>query len=409
MNSIKVSAVSALITLFLAACGGSNGGNSAGIGVSDALSTTTIDTVISGIATKGPITGTINFYSLNANGSRGSLFISTKIDNGKYTANIGKHAGPVLIEVTGSYIDEATGATKYITDDAPMRAALSDAAGTITVPVTPLTELAVQKAGVLTGSAIDAGNKLISDIFKFDIIATQPVAPISTALSGSSVTQNQKDYTLALAALSQLSSTRRDTLFSTTLATVANGISFRGIDNQTISNFQKAVTDFMSNPNNKTGITDASTTNLVTLNGGTTVTYRLAISPSSGIAIEANAIKGIQFEIVIPAGLTVRYNHSYFSNDSTKGETLSGIVTASTLAAATQPTINAMYNASSGVLSFALLSSIGISAGDFATITCDALPGWPVPSATAFSIRNIKAINGSAATLGNVKVAVMAN
>lgn len=399
MNKLKLLAASAFIALFLVACGG---GGSTGGGATGVTPNTPTDTVITGMASKGPVTGTISFYILDISGGNGSLLKSAAIVKGNYSSiNIGKHAGPVLIEVIGSYTDEATGSTKYITADAPMRAALSNATGRISAQVTPLTELAVQKAGALTASNIDAGNKLISDIFKFDIITTQPLDPSKAALSGSLVTQSQKEYTLALAALSQLSSTRRDLLFSNTLASFASGISYNGMDSRTITDFQGAVTNFINSSYNKTGIlsTDVSATNLAKINGGTTVTYKLVISPTSGSTINANSIRGIQFDLVIPNGLTVR-------TDTATGETLSGIVKASSNVSSSQDNIPARYSAADGVLYLIFLPNAGIGAGDLATITCDILPGWTVPPASAFSVRNIKAVDATTATLNGVNVTV---
>jgi hypothetical protein len=395
MNILKLIAASTLFALFLTACGGGNGGSTGG-GTTGVTPNTTIDTVVTGMASKGPVTGTISFYILDNSGRKGSLLKSAAISKGSYSSiNIGKYAGPILIEVIGSYTDEATGSIKYITADAPMRAALSNAAGTTTVQVTPLTELAVQKAGALTASNIVAGNKLISDIFKFDIITTQPLDPSKAALSGSLVTQSQKDYTLALAALSQLSSTRRDLLFSNTLASVANGISYSGVDSQTIASFQEAVSDTKIK---NTNFADVSSTNLTKINGGTTATYKLVIMGN----FSSNAIKGIQFDVVIPSGLTVRY-------DAASGNLFQGVLTAA-------PSVNisqdggmpARYSAADGVLYLIFLPNAGIGAGDLATITCDILPGWTVPAASAFSVRNIKAVDGSTptATINGVNVTV---
>lgn len=391
MNRIKSLAASALIALSLAACGGGGGG--AGGAATDNSTNTTTDTVISGMASKGPIDGTVKIYALNADGSKGSLLKIEQTDpnnKGSYSANIGKYAGPVIIEVTGSYTDEATGNKLAIDDVAPMRAALSNASGTVTVAVTPLTELAVQKARTLTPSNINDGNKLVSDIFKIDIINTQPVAPEN--VTASTTDQSQKDYTLALATISQLSKNRLGEPLSDTLASVASSISYSGMTPQTVASFQKAVTDIKASDNFK----DVSSMNLANV-GTNTATYKIAITDPANMA--ADAIKGIQLEIVIPAGLTIRSN-------AASGETLSGIVTASTSISSAAPNISSKYTASSSVLAFGLITSTGIGPGELATITCDVLPGWTVPSAKAFSVRNIKAVDGTAATVSGVSMTV---
>ena len=394
MNIFKFLTTAALILLLLAACGGGGSGTS----TSTDTSNTTTDTVISGMASKGPVTGTISVYVLNSDGSKGSLLKSKDFDNGSYSINIGKYAGPIIAEVIGSYTDEATGLTKTITADAPMRAALSNASGTINVAVTPLTELAVQKAGALTPSAINAGNKLISDIFKVDIINTQPVAPTATAVS--SATQSQKDYTLAIAVLSQLALTRGESI-STTLSSIAGDISFSGMNSQTATSFQNAVAAFMSNTYNNTGVTDPSATNISKINGKIPVTFTLAIEGN----FAANSIKGIQFEVVLPSGLTVR-------TDAGAGEVLPvlpEIVTLSASAAAVNPNLVLSYSASSRELTFVLsigTTSAGIGAGDLATITCDILTNYSAPAANALSVNHIMAVDGKAVTISGVNVRV---
>jgi hypothetical protein len=410
MNRFTLSVLTTVAALFLAACGGGGSGSSSNSNGGGTVATvpynSTTDTTISGMASKGPISGTATIFFLKADGSKGGVLTSVPVTNGTYSAPIGKYAGPVLIEVTGRFSDEATGQTKTITADAPLRAALANAADTISIAVTPLTELAVQKTGTLTAAHITAGNKLISDIFKIDVTAVQPVEPTSTALSNSSITQSQKDYTLVLAALSQLSATQQDPLFSTTLAGIANSISYNGMTSQTVASFQKAVTDFIANTKNTTGMTATNTTaaNLTHINGGTTATYTLTIQGSAA----ANSIKGIQFEIIVPNGLTVRYDASSVVGDATKGLTSPGIVTlANPLATLSQaPAYDAVFATTSGVLTFGLYSNAGIGTGNLATVICDVLPGWTAPPATAFSVQNVKAVDGNAATISGIGVTV---
>jgi hypothetical protein len=308
--------------------------------------------------------------------------------------------------------------------DKPLRAALANSAVTTDVAITPLTELAVQKAGALTAANIKNANKLVSDIFKFDIITTQPVAPTVVAVSAAG--QNQKDYTLTLAAVSQLSKTQGVPL-ADTLAKLAVNISYNGMNSKTVVDFQKAVTDFISSDKNQTGIlsTDESASNLAKLNGATTATFKLAVTGPANMA--ANAIKGLQFEIAIPTGLTIRYNPRSVEISRTntnpviitynpaKGETLSGIVTASpsvtaNLLAAKSSAFNSVFDTFNGVnvLTIALYSSTGIGAGDLATVVCDIVPGWIIPTASDFVVRkdSIKAIDGSPSIINGVDITV---
>jgi hypothetical protein len=405
MNLFNNIAVTATMALFLSACGG--GSSSSDGGTTVVPPNTNSDTVISGVASKGPITGTINIYALTTTGSKSGLLKSGTITKGQYDVNIGKHAGPMLLEVTGSYIDEATGVSKSITANAPLRTALANAANTMKVAVTPLTELAVQKAGALTPSAIDAGNKLVSDIFKFDIINTQPLDPSLPFTTTTEV--SQKDYTLTLAALSQLA--RRDALFSTTLANVAKGISYSGMDIVTVKDFQDAAAAFISDTTkNKTGVSSISATGLTSINGYTTSTYKLAIMGNFSTATKT--IKGIQFDVVIPDGVAVRFDPKSIidpvtgSYDATKGATLPGVVSASTSVIAARPTLTSVFSSSNRVLRFVLYTESNIGAGDLATLTGDLLPGFAVPPATALSIQNISAVGNNASLIDRVSVTV---
>jgi photosystem II stability/assembly factor-like uncharacterized protein len=160
------------------------------------------------VASKGVIVnGTVNVYALNGDGSRGTLLATVVTnDEGEYQADIGTYTGPVLLEASGDYTDEATGTKMTVTGDSPLRAAIADAAGNRTVAVTPLTELAVRSAGksALTPASITTANAMISGIFCFDVITNKPLPANVGALQ--TARQPDKDYTLALAAISQMAS-----------------------------------------------------------------------------------------------------------------------------------------------------------------------------------------------------------
>jgi hypothetical protein len=163
------------------------------------------------------------------------------------------------------------------------------------------------------------------------------------------------------------------------------------MNSTTVVSFQKAVTDFKSSSN---GIVFKDS-NLAAINGARTAGYTLELQ---GIFV-ANSMKGIQFEIVIPQGVTLR-------TDVASGVPLSGIVTASSSSAAADASLLSWYNPSDGVLHFGMTTSKGIGVGDLATITCDIVPGWTKPAASTFSVRNIKAVDGTTATIPGVSVTV---
>jgi len=389
MKRIRLLAASAIVALSLAGCGGGGTESSSPI--------TGTETVISGMATKGPITGTVNIYALGADGAKGSLLKSAPINDGSYSASVGTYSGPVLVEATGIYTDEATGQTLSVGSDAPLRAAVSNASGTVAIPVTPLTDLAVREAGELTASGIDNGNRLISDIFGFDIIKTQPVAPAPASLEAA--TQSQKDYTLALATLSQLSKDMGKGL-EQTLSSVATGIGATGMDSGTATSFRSAAVSFITtNPNNTTGINDLSQTSVAEITGkiASTASYTLTVegAPSAG------AVKGIEFELLIPDGLTLRYN-------SASGVPLPGVVTESAQVTGAASYTEKKFSTSTGVgvLKFVLMTTAGIGSGDLATLVCDTVAGYAVPTASGFRIRNLKAVDDNGVTIGGVTVTV---
>ncbi|MBJ6724589.1 WD40/YVTN/BNR-like repeat-containing protein [Geomesophilobacter sediminis] len=192
------------IAAFSLACFGCSGG-----GGSSSSGPSLNGNVISGVASKGIIAnGNIKIYSLKSDGSKGDLLASALTDsNGEYAATVGSYSGPVLVEASGNYQDEATGQQMTISANAPLRAAYPNITGATTISVSPFTEIAVRKASStsLTPTSINTANNLIASIFTFDSIKTKPLAMTVAALQTSA--QSQKDYTLALAALSQMAKT----------------------------------------------------------------------------------------------------------------------------------------------------------------------------------------------------------
>lgn len=181
----------------LSACGDNVGGGVAA----------TNSTIISGVASKGPLNGsTVCAYAIAADAKGAALgSCATNIVNGNYSIDIGAYTGPVLFEATGgTYTDEATGATVALAS--PLRSILSNATGSAAnVAVTALTELAYQMAnavpGGLTGANIQAAITSVQTNFGVaDIINTLPVDALNVPPGAS---PEQKTYALALATISQ--------------------------------------------------------------------------------------------------------------------------------------------------------------------------------------------------------------
>ncbi|MBT0662854.1 hypothetical protein KI809_00945 [Geobacter pelophilus] len=236
-------------------CGG--GGSATGV------SNTPTSTIISGTVAKGGFTsGVVKSYFVSG-ATKGTLYKSAPLStSGSYTLNMEGTSGIVLLEASGTYIDESTNTQRTISDTAPLRAVLylGGPSGTLNVAITPLTELAVLNAysrstlspPALSQATVEAANTLVSDIFTFDIQATQPVAPSAVALFGA--TTAQKRYTMVLTGISTLAPTPAQVAallntYSANLSVPPNRIS-----GANITALLNAVAAFLdSNPNNNTG------------------------------------------------------------------------------------------------------------------------------------------------------------
>ncbi|BCS55759.1 hypothetical protein [Geobacter sp. SVR] len=385
--------------LALSGCGGGSNGSGG-------------TTTVSGVASKGIFTGgTVKVYALNSDGSKGTLLNTVSINaDGSYTAAIGGYAGPVLTEASGSYTDEATGTAMQVSENAPLRAAVQNASGNVQVAITPLTEIAVRKAtdtatSKITVASIGASNALVATVFHVaDIVATRPVDVTSTASATASTAQ--KEYSLALAAVSQMMKDNGQDL-ATVVSQVSGAITGSGsgawLEGSTAAGFQAALQTFVSDTEkNKTGVTDASSTGLAGV-GATTATVRLSTQGS------ATALNGIQVTLALPAGVTVRAA----SSDGSSGLTpLAGLVSATGVVPAGS-TLAARYDAPTDTatarLALALVSVAGFPAGEFATIICNVAPGVTISSVsfTPDAFSNLKAVDESGTVVPGVTISAV--
>lgn len=383
MNRIKQILI--IITLLLLAACGSGGGGMP----------TTDGTVIQGVASKGIITnGTVTVFALNADGSKGAQLGTGSTDGaGAYNIFIGSYTGPVMVEAYGSYTDEATGLPLTVPASAPLRAVMAHAAGTVSLSVTPLTDLAVRQAGALTTQNITTANALISDLFKVDIIATAPAAPTSGAFQSSATTQAQKDYALVLAAVSQQMQTGGTSL-ATTLTTLNNGISQAGMDQQTAATLATAINSFIANPVNQTGVTTVAGTSLQTV-GATSMKLTVVLQGAA-----AASVKGIQTTITLPAGVVLRTEAT--------GEVMSGDITQ----AANTPTgtIIGKYtvaaNGAPASVTIGFPTTGNLTAGDVLILNADLLPGVSAPTAAAFIFSGSKLVDADGNSVGGASLAL---
>jgi hypothetical protein len=362
----------ALMALF--GCGGGGGGAT--------------PTIVSGVASKGPfVNGTVQVFAIDtATGDkeatpRRTVSLDPKAP-GIFTFDITPYQGPILIEVTGTYRDEATGTEAATTT--PLRAAISNATGNVTVNVTPLTELAVRNArktsGALTAVSIVNANTNIAALFKVaDITTTKPV-DATDATATATATADEKDQSLVLAAISQLVKNSGNTLDKVLTDLTADisvsGSTIKMADNSTAS-FKTALFDFMTDTTkNKTGITDPTKTQI---NIGDFKIAHVQIL-TAGLAA-GKKIGGIDFTFNLPAGVTV-------SSDSVTNQVTPGVVVVSGVAAAANTTSISLSTINQLALRTVLANAQGFGAGDFVDISCTIPATVTTPAAdlkTAFT------------------------
>jgi hypothetical protein len=172
--------------------------------------------IMSGTAVKGPVgTATVTAYAI-ANGMMGAQLGSAITDaNGNFTVPLGSYAGPVMLQMSGgSYLDEATGSTMPMLSGDVLTAcvpAVASGSTTTGIQLTPLTAMAHARATTMTGGMSDANiattQAAVGTYFSVaDILHTVPMNPMVTG-SGGAASQDQKNYGMSIAAMSQYAKT----------------------------------------------------------------------------------------------------------------------------------------------------------------------------------------------------------
>ncbi len=204
-SGVTMSDMQALVNQLTAASGqvpGGGGGTTTGM--------------ISGTAVKGPVGGaTVTAYAI-ANGMMGAQLGSASTDaSGTFSVPLGTYAGSVMLQMTGgTYTDEATGSTMPVLSGDVMAAcvpAVASGATTSGIQVTPLTSMAHARAKAMTGGMTPANvttaNTAVGTYFSVsDILHVMPMDPM-VAGSGSTATQDMKNYGMSIAAMSQYAMT----------------------------------------------------------------------------------------------------------------------------------------------------------------------------------------------------------
>jgi hypothetical protein len=202
-----------LLLSLVAGCGG--GGGEGGNG--GTTSTSSSGGVVSGTATKGPVSGaTVIAYAINANGARGSQVGSGQTDGqGNFSMSVGNHSGPLMLQMSGgNYMDEATGSQMPMGSNDVMTCIISSMPGGSTasgIQITPLTSMAQSMAqnmsGGMTPLNIAQANNAVGRYFGVsDILTNHPMDPTVNG-SGIAATPDMRNYGMTLAAMSQYAKT----------------------------------------------------------------------------------------------------------------------------------------------------------------------------------------------------------
>ncbi len=357
---------------------------------------------VGGTASKGIIDkGKVDIYALASNGAVGARLGGTTTSRfGQYTTSV-NITGAALFKVSGgSYLDEATGEQRTIPAGAPLRAATTTVAGTMQIAITPLTELAVRAAGTsLIATRIDSANKLISKLFKVDILNTQPVAPTAGDFAEVGTGQQQKDYALALATFSQMVHDYYGDNLDTCLA--AYGADLAGdsaLSPELGQRFQSSLSAFLASPSNKTGVTDAASTNLANAGGGT-MTLRLV---TAGTLTPGTSIYGMTVRLSFPAGATVKVADFVYRQADAQAVMASGVFPADLF------TIGVFQSASGtapATLTVSIPQATGSPTGEFLTVVCDTPVGRTyLPS--DFSVASFKAVDKNGSEITGLRVEI---
>jgi hypothetical protein len=225
---------------------------------------------------------------------------------------------------------------------------------------------------------------------KVDILATTPVEPTVAGFTATGVTQAQRDYSLALAAISQLMSTNGSDL-STTLNSLKSGITPTGMTGPVATSLSGALTAYVAANTERTGVTTVPPS----MQNMGTVTKKLTVALGG---TNASSVQALQTILTLPAGLLLR--------SDTAGIPLGAVFTLSgSAASAKDVSYVARYVAASGntpaKVTFALIAPKGgLVAGDILTLTCDVATGSAVPAASEVTLSGnvFKDSNGAALT-----------
>ncbi|MBU5612457.1 hypothetical protein [Geomonas azotofigens] len=357
---------------------------------------------VGGTASKGIIeNGTVDVYALASNGTVGKR-LGGAVTNafGQYTTSVNITGAALFTVSGGSYLDEATGQPRTIPAAAPLRAATTTVSGTMQVAITPLTELAVRAAGTpLVATRIDSANKLISKLFKVDVLTTQPIAATASDFAEVGTGQEQKDYALALAAFSQMVRDYYGGSLDACLA--AYGADLAGdsaLSPDLGQRFQSSLSAYLASPLNETGVTDASATNLANAGGGTMILH-LA---TAGTLAPGASIYGITVRLSLPPGVSVKVTDFVYRQADARAVVASGVFPTDLYTIGVFQPAN---QAAPATLTVSIPQATGSPTGEFLTVVCD-LPVGVSYLPSDFGVLSFKAVDKNGAEIAGLQVEI---
>jgi hypothetical protein len=172
---------------------------------------------ISGTAVKGPVSNAnVSALAIGSNGATGAQIGSVVTDgSGNFTMQVGGYSGPLMLQMTGgTFPDEATGTRMQMGATDMMTAAIPNMTAGATlngIEITPLTSMAQRMAqnmsGGMTQANIAQSNSAIGRYCDVsDILSVHPMDPTASG-SGAAANQDQRNYGMMIAAMSEYAST----------------------------------------------------------------------------------------------------------------------------------------------------------------------------------------------------------
>lgn len=216
-TAVKTGALA--LALVLAGCGGGGGGGEDSPPVANNPPPPVAQRDVQGTAAKGLIKGAkVSLYAIDAQGVRAASALATAVTgaDGTYKLQIPASVRNFVIEVSAApgavMADEATGTDIAIPESMKLRSIVTladNATGTYEGTVSPLTEMVARTAettdGKLPQQAVAQAKANVRTLLGFDPEKVKPVNSNSAAAAGA--TEEEKNQSLALAAISKMAST----------------------------------------------------------------------------------------------------------------------------------------------------------------------------------------------------------